>query len=93
MYPQVPPAQVVVAFARAAHTVGQVPQWLTSVRMLISHPFTGPVSQSAYPALQLYPHAVPLQVALAFGGTVQAVHDEVPQVAVLVLSTHSPAQL
>jgi hypothetical protein len=61
--------------------------------MLISQPFTDSVSQSANPALQLYPHAVPLHVALAFAGIEQAVHDDVPQVAVLLLLTHRPAQL
>ncbi len=39
------------------------------------------------------PHAVPLQVATPLAGAAHAVQDAVPQFAVLVLSTHAPAQL
>jgi hypothetical protein len=38
------------------------------------------------------PHDVPLQVALPFAGAVHGVHDVVPQLAVLLLLTHAPAQ-
>ena len=35
------------------------------------------------------PHAVPSHVAVLFAGGAQAVHDEVPHVATLVLLTHA----
>jgi hypothetical protein len=38
------------------------------------------------------PHDVPSQVAVPFAGTVHATH-ELPQVATLLLETHSPPQL
>jgi len=40
------------------------------------------------------PHETPSQVAVAFaGGAGHATHDDVPQLAVLLLLTHTPAQL
>jgi hypothetical protein len=36
----------------AAHTLAQAPQWLTSVKRLISHPFPALPSQLPKPALQ-----------------------------------------
>jgi hypothetical protein len=39
------------------------------------------------------PHAVQSHVADPFAGTAHAVHDEVPQLAVLQLLTHVPPQL
>jgi hypothetical protein len=37
---------------------------------------------------QVNPHAVPSQVAVPFAGGVHTVHDDVPQLLMLVLSTH-----
>jgi hypothetical protein len=38
--------------------------------------------------LQVKPHALPLHVAVAFAGIGHAVHDVVPQLAVLVFIAH-----
>ncbi len=43
--------------------------------------------------LHVNPHDVPLHVALPLDGTGQAVHDVVPQLAVLVFDTQAPLQL
>ncbi len=37
----------------------------------------------------MYPQAVPLQVAVAFGGTVHAAHED-PQLLTLLLLAHAP---
>ncbi len=43
------------------------------------------------PPLHAKPHETPSQVAVAFAGALHAVHDE-PQLLVLLLLTHTPAQ-
>jgi hypothetical protein len=43
--------------------------------------------------MQVKPHAVPSHVAVEFAGGVHAVQEVVPQLAVLVLRTHTPPQL
>ena len=45
--------QVRVALFRMGHTVGQAPQWSTSLGVCTSHPLATTESQSAYVLLQL----------------------------------------
>ena len=62
------------------HATAQLPQCFGSVANVVSQPFVAFPSQSPKPGLQVNPHAVPLQVAVAFGGAPQGVHA-VPHVA------------
>ena len=43
--------------------------------------------------MQVKPQAVPLQVAVLLAGCAHAVHDVVPQLAVLLFDTHAAPHL
>jgi len=50
------------------------------------------VLPQATPLAHVNPHIVPSQVAAAFAGGMQAVHDVVPQLLMLVLDTQAVPQ-
>ena len=65
------------------------PQWPGCERSA-SHPSDGSPLQSAKPARQLNPQAVPLHVAVALAGVVHAVQLETPHEETDVFGTHTP---
>jgi hypothetical protein len=69
------------------HGVHEAPQLWTLVfdaHVLVPH--------RCVPALHVKPQLVPSHVAVAFAGGTQAVHEEVPQLAVLELDAHAAPQ-
>lgn len=54
---------------------------------------THALPHAVVPLAQVNPHWVPLQVAVALGGAGHAVHEVVPQLAVLVFDEQVPLQL
>jgi hypothetical protein len=87
-YPQADATQVAVAFAALfGHTVAQVPQWLTSVLLLVSHPLRLVFSlalQSLNGAVQLLMLHAPAAHAGVPLALLQAA-AQAPQAPVLVL--------
>ncbi|CAF4584026.1 unnamed protein product, partial [Rotaria sp. Silwood2] len=94
---QVPLEHLATAFANEQVALHD-PQWLTSVYVLISHPFALDPSQLAYPLLQLLTTQVAFeQPATAFANEQVALHDPQWLTSVYVLSSHpfafDPSQL
>jgi hypothetical protein len=83
--PQVPPLQVVVAFARVGQTVPQAPQLVTSVFVFVSQPLAARLSQLPKPELHVSITQRPLAqcAAATLGSAVQSV-AQVPQCSALV---------
>lgn len=80
--PQPPSSHVGTAFARAGHSVPQVPQFARSLVVLISHPLAAVLSQSAKPSAHIpIPQALALQAAVALAGVGQTL-SQPPQCAV-----------
>jgi hypothetical protein len=71
--PQVPPAQVAVAFARTGQAIPQPLQCSGSVSSEISQPLPAAPSQSSKPALQVKPQVLLAQVRDAFAGVGHAI--------------------
>ena len=73
----------------AAQAVPQDPQLALLVLRFTSQPSEATRLQSAKPASQVNPQAVPSQLAVAFGGTAHDAQDA-PQEATSLLGTHAP---
>jgi hypothetical protein len=76
--PHVDDAQVRVAFARVGQALPHAPQWSTALRVSISQPSVAMPLQSPKPVLQRNPHALAVQVAVAFARPGQAL-PQAPQ--------------
>jgi len=70
--------------------VPHAPQLVVADRS-ISQPSAGKPLQFAKFALHVKPQDTPLQVDVELAGGTHGAHDDVPQLATAVLSTHVPA--
>ena len=65
MKPQALFVHVAVALAAPGQAFAHIPQWATSVDVLVSHPFAGAPSQSPKGAVHEKPQVLPLHVGVA----------------------------
>ncbi len=88
--PQVPLAQVVVAFARVGQAFAQPPQWATLVRVSISQPLVATPSQFPKFGLQAKPQLLAAQATVALARAAQALLQTPQCIALVRKSTQSP---
>jgi hypothetical protein len=91
VYPQVPLPHVVVAPARAGHTIPQPPQLLTSDNALTSHPSAALPLQFLNVPVHVKPQAPPVQSVVAFARAGQTVPQALQLATLVAVSISQPS--